>query len=219
MSVLDMPQTSAAGPMRKRAGTQPSYILPLGLTLPGTSSGTVGLAQEAAPQASAWESTSAGIPVGPIESAGHAIAELRRITGLTWDQLARLFGVSRRAIHFWASGKMMNSTNEERLARILAVWRGMDRGSVQANRAAIVAIHADGSCIFELLAAGDYERAASVGSGGESGRMSWPKPSTTTLATRAPRAPEMLVDALEDGVPRGRGRVLGTTPVKVTRRK
>lgn len=219
MSALDMSQTSAAGPMRKRAGTQLLYILPFGLTLPGTSSGSVGLAQEAAPQASPWESTSAGIPVGPVEDAGHAIAELRRITGLTWDQLARLFGVSRRAIHFWAAGKMMNSTNEERLARILAVARGMDRGSVQVNRAAIVAVHADGSCIFELLAAGEYERAASVGGVGESRRMVRPKPSAATLAARAPRAPEVLVDTLEDGVPRGRGRLLGTTPVKVTRRK
>lgn len=53
---------------------------------------------------------------------------------------------------------------------------------------------------------------------GESRRMVRPKPSTTTIAARTPLAPELLVDTLEDGVPRGRGRILGTTPVKVTRK-
>src|SRR4030065_864926 len=35
----------------------------------------------------------------------NAIAEIRRLTGLTWGQIAEIFDVSRRTIHFWASGK------------------------------------------------------------------------------------------------------------------
>ena len=39
------------------------------------------------------------------EATRKAVSELRRISGLTWEQLAWLFGVSRRSVHFWASGK------------------------------------------------------------------------------------------------------------------
>jgi len=38
-------------------------------------------------------------------------------------------GVSRRSLHLWASGKAMASTNEEKLARVLAVVRQLDRGT------------------------------------------------------------------------------------------
>lgn len=44
------------------------------------------------------------------------VARLKADTGLTWDQIARLFGVSRRAVHQWAVGGRMNSHNTELLA-------------------------------------------------------------------------------------------------------
>ena len=53
------------------------------------------------------DQTNAGTSAAGSLSDRGAIAELRRLSGLTWDQLARLFNVSRRALHFWASGKPM----------------------------------------------------------------------------------------------------------------
>ena len=35
------------------------------------------------------------------------IAELRSLSGLTWEQTARLLGVTRRSVHFWASGEVL----------------------------------------------------------------------------------------------------------------
>lgn len=46
------------------------------------------------------------------------VAALHEQTSLTWQQLARLFGVSRRAVHLWAKGNRMSSANLDRLARI-----------------------------------------------------------------------------------------------------
>lgn len=81
---------------------------------------------------SSWaQSGSAGaflihVPVVVEEAAAAAVAspaellvETREASGLTWDQLARYFGVSRRAVHLWAAGGRMSAANEELLAHLV----------------------------------------------------------------------------------------------------
>ncbi|MCT2359500.1 hypothetical protein M3G54_14070, partial [Brevibacterium casei] len=58
------------------------------------------------------------------------IAELRSMTSFTWEQTAKLFGVSRRTVHLWAAGGNLSTQNEERLVRLVRQVR---------------AIHANGS--------------------------------------------------------------------------
>jgi transcriptional regulator with XRE-family HTH domain len=53
--------------------------------------------------------------VSPASTA-RSIRDTKQRSGLTWDQLASIFGVSRRAIHGWASGARMNAQNAEALA-------------------------------------------------------------------------------------------------------
>ncbi|WP_419950972.1 helix-turn-helix domain-containing protein [Candidatus Palauibacter sp.] len=72
------------------------------------------------------------------EATRAAVSELRRISGLTWEQLAELFGVSRRSVHCWASGKPLNAANHERLMRVLDVVRDADRGTAHSTRAALL---------------------------------------------------------------------------------
>ena len=43
------------------------------------------------------------------------IRQLKEDSGLTWDQLRLLFGVSRRMIRMWAGGGHMNTRNQQRL--------------------------------------------------------------------------------------------------------
>jgi len=52
--------------------------------------------------------------------------------------------------------------NHEHLQRLLSVVRKIDRGSASANRAALLNVREDGSLLFDLLAAGDYERVLSL---------------------------------------------------------
>ncbi|MET3769366.1 DNA-binding transcriptional regulator YiaG [Marisediminicola sp. UYEF4] len=54
-----------------------------------------------------------------------AIAELRASTTFTWDQVAKLFGVSRRTVHLWAAGGNMASRNEEHLAALIQEVRAI----------------------------------------------------------------------------------------------
>jgi transcriptional regulator with XRE-family HTH domain len=133
-------------------------------------------------------------------SAASAISELRRLTGFTWEQLARLVGVSRRSLHFWANGKEMAAANEERLWRILAVVRTVDCGSPAANRAWLLSTLSDGAVPFELLAGGKYERLA--------GMLGQTRPAIEAALHGGDKgtheagtaSPNELVDALQDRV-------------------
>jgi DNA-binding transcriptional regulator YiaG len=164
------------------------------------------------------EHTNAGLSLAGAHDPEISIAELRRSSGLTWDQLARLFRVSRRSLHFWASGKAMTPSNEEHLQRLLAVIRKMDRGSSDANRAVLVATSEDGTIPFDLLVDEQYERASALLGTGGAPRASMPRFSPQAMASRAPRPPEERVGALQDRVHPASGRLLAAKPVRVPRR-
>lgn len=59
-------------------------------------------------------------------------------SGLTWDQLARYFGVSRRAVHLWAAGGRMSAANEEMLSRLVALVDSVRELDPAARRQAIL---------------------------------------------------------------------------------
>jgi len=154
---------------------------------------------------------------GPRQAgAGGVIGELRRLSGLTWDQLGRLLGVSRRSLHFWASGKAMTPANEEHLHRVLATIRKIDRGTAAANRAVLLAASKDGASTFDVLADGQYDRVvAIVGVGGAPERPAVKPLSQAAWASRKPPPPEKLVNALQDSVHREIGRPRAARSVKV----
>jgi transcriptional regulator with XRE-family HTH domain len=79
------------------------------------------------------------------------VVALRGLSGLTWDQLARLFGVSRRAIHLWASGGRMNSYHAERLNHIVTVIRTAQARSSRQPREVLLAPGPDGRTLYETL--------------------------------------------------------------------
>jgi transcriptional regulator with XRE-family HTH domain len=150
-----------------------------------------------------------------VESAQVTIHELKKLSGLTWEQLAKIFNVSRRSLHFWASGKPMTPFNEEHLRRLLATIRYIDRGSADINRSAL--LHAQqGSIIpLDLLIAGKYEEAKRLLGAGKAVEKPKLKPlSPEAIASRFPPSPEDLVGALQNPVHREVGR---SRPAKTTR--
>lgn len=153
--------------------------------------------------------TNAGANAVEPASAGDALAELRRLSGLSWEQLSRMLGVSRRALHFWASGKPMARSNEEHLQRVLAVVRTIDRGSTAATRTALLEALDNKRNTVDLLAAHEYERAGSTAS----------RLSAAARMARAPSAPEALMGALHDRVHEDLGLARAARSVKVAPRK
>jgi DNA-binding transcriptional regulator YiaG len=65
---------------------------------------------------------------------GSRIRELHDRSGLSWQQIARLFGVSRRAVHLWASGNRMTHHHANLLQKHLAVVSDHDQGEPGATR-------------------------------------------------------------------------------------
>lgn len=159
------------------------------------------------------ESTTAGRPAAPARRPGAAIAELRRLSGLTWEQLADLFGTSRRAVHFWASGKAMSAGNEAKLAHALGVMKKVDRGSASVNRRLLFAPARDGSVPVDLLRDGEYDRVVEMIGISDVVRRRPTPPSPAMMAARLPRPPADLVDARQDPVDVPSGRLLGATPL------
>ena len=206
--------TSAGGPILMAPGLQ--LIVVRGDLSPlGTAARS--LPVEEWGQALAWPQTSSSVWTGgeqepePLD-AGAAISELRRLAGLTWQQLARVFGVARRSLHFWASGKPLNAANDERLRRLLAVVRQADRGAADTNRAMLLRDH-DGVLPLDLLTEGRLDEfLALVGKGPGRHRLALTPLSAEAREARKPAPPDELVEALHDRVHRdvGRGRAART---------
>ena len=141
-------------------------------------------------------------------STASAINELRRLSGLTWDQLADLFGTSRRALHFWASGKPLNPANEERLHRTLGAIKRIDRGFAADNRSALLDGGETGELPLDMLKRGDFDGVVERLGTGPGRRTARSSPSRAERAKRAPPPPASLVDALHDPVHPNGGRRL-----------
>lgn len=190
--------TSAAGamvPVRACENVELGYIL----VSPAASTSPV-LRLDVPMSASRPLQTTAGAPVPSSLSAGAAISELRRISGLTWDQLAKVFAVSRRTLHFWASGKPPTAGNEALLHRVLGAVRKIDRGSASATRLLLLEVRQDGKRLLDLIVAGQHEQVVAILGPGSPRMAALAASNAEVLRARAPRPPEELVDALQDRV-------------------
>ena len=126
----------------------------------GTTSGLAWTMFVVRPPVAAPRAPSVIVKAGDLKptSAAAALTELRNLTGFTWHQVARLLNVTQRTPFLWFQGKPINNMNEERLRRLIALIRRVDRGSPDATRAALLGARSDGVVPFDLLAQGDFER-------------------------------------------------------------
>ena len=140
------------------------------------------------------------------EPAPTVIAQLRRLTGLTWEQLAYLFDVSRQSVHFWASGGTMTAAHRLHLERVLDTVRFVDRGSITENRAALLEIRDDGTTLLDQLAVGNYNAVTTaLGRGRQRVVTAVAALSPDAKADRLPRPPEELVHGSREPIHEGSG--------------
>ncbi len=160
-----------------------------------------------------------GVAAISSDDTSRAISELRRISALTWEQVGQLFGVSRRSVHFWASGKQMNVAHEQRLFEILDIVRQADRGEARRNRAALLSV-TDGEAAVDLLAAGEFAEArARLGRGEARGRVEPEELDADARAERTPPPPDSLIEAMNDRIHRDAGRGGAARTVRNMRRE
>ena len=137
--------------------------------------------------------------LGPAESTAEAIMEIRRRSGLTWQELGELFDVSRRSIHHWANGKPVSAGNDRTIRRMLAAIRYLDRGSQRDTRALLLSVdQATGVSPLDLLQAGRFDDATAPVPGDLP-----PEPHRLPLSpaardARRPPAPALILGAEQD---------------------
>lgn len=199
MTIALTDSTSAVGTFFERPLREPLIV---GLIAIGIGTAVQALPAVIALQACRPEQqTNSGASIELREPVPTAIAALRRLTGLTWEQLAQLFNVSRRSVHFWASGSKMASENRAHLERVLDTVRFVDRGSATENRAAILATAADGTTLLDRLATGNYDSVIAVlGPGRQRAMRATGAFSPVARTGGLPRPPEELVDASHERV-------------------
>ncbi|BAZ15446.1 hypothetical protein NIES4071_73180 [Calothrix sp. NIES-4071] len=151
------------------------------------------------------------------EATRKAVNELRKVSGLTWDQLAKLFNVSCRSVHFWASGQRLSSFHEESLNRLLGTIRYIDQGSADINRDLLLSPGSDGKRLLDLLLIGDYEKVKQILGQGNAPQ----KPRLVFLSedrriSCMPLNPADLIDALQSPIHRDVGR---TRPAQTSRKQ
>ncbi|MCY7332085.1 MAG: XRE family transcriptional regulator [Pseudanabaena sp. CAN_BIN31] len=132
------------------------------------------------------------------EATQKALGELRRLSGLTWEQLAKLFNVSRRSLHFWASGQPLSRFNEEQLNRLLGTIQYINRGSASLNRSLLLKPDDNGNPLFDLLVAGKHKEFKQlVGAGNALQKLQFGSLSEDVYSARMPQNPSHLIDALQ----------------------
>ncbi|MEM8809700.1 MAG: helix-turn-helix transcriptional regulator [Cyanobacteria bacterium P01_G01_bin.38] len=148
-----------------------------------------------------------------------ALSELRKLSGLTWEQLAKLFNVSRRSLHFWASGQPISRFNEESLHRLLSTLRYINRGSANTNRHILLSPCKNDQIPFDLLVAGRYEDVKNLLGYGNIPEQVQLKPiDDNELVSRKPQKPGELIDALHEPVHKDISRSRSVRSAKVRKR-
>ena len=201
--------TNASGAIRSNAAPVCAWLVGSALFMPGTSS--VILNEQ---PYMCDEGTGTGfVLINPenavdklvrnqhADSADQAIMELRRLSGLTWDQVARIFDVNRRSVHFWASGKAMTQSHEEKLYSVLSVIRKIDRGSAASNRSALLSCDSNGVSPLDMLRDTNFAGVIDAIGISESTRTAPATIASSEFERRKiPASPQQLLGALHDNV-------------------
>ena len=138
-------------------------------------------------------------PLLSSQTTGEAIMEIRRLSGLTWEELADLFDVSRRSVHHWANGKSVTARHGRTIHSMLAAIRHLDRGDQVGTRALLLTIdQATGLSTLDLLKDGLFDEAM-----GRVESIQALKPQRTPLSrvaqdARRPPSPVLLLGANQE---------------------
>jgi len=81
-----------------------------------------------------------------------SVRSLHDRSGLTWDELAHMFGVSRRTLYNWSTGGRVSASHAQAITSVIRAIHQMDTGSPQLTRSRLLAPAEDGTTIYTRLA-------------------------------------------------------------------
>src|SRR5262249_52956062 len=89
------------------------------------------------------------VPAATAHDPGEVGRRLHKASGLTWDQLGKLFGVSRRAVHHWANGSRMTPRNAHLLGELTRLVESLSGPGPEERRAQLLTPQDNGYSLFD----------------------------------------------------------------------
>jgi hypothetical protein len=93
------------------------------------------------------------VPAATEQGLGEAVRRLHEASGLTWDQLGKLFGVSRRAVHHWANDSRMTARNARLLGELTRLVESLPGPGPEDRRAQLLTPQDNGYSVFDITRA------------------------------------------------------------------
>ena len=150
------------------------------------------------------------------QSPARLVQEFKRLSGLTWAQVASVFEVSARAPFDWASGKPVSAKNHERLGGAVAAIRFIDRGSAEENRNLLLSEAEVGRTYLDLFRAGEFNSAQALAGKG-AGRPGFGQKLTADAVKF--NAPRHFGENVETGLEGDESEILPVSKPKLRRAK
>ena len=85
----------------------------------------------------------------PPRTTATMVQQLHTKSGLTWEQVGRLLGVSRQAVHLWARGGRVNNRHIELLAQLGSIVDDLPAGDPAGRRTLLFAPRQGVPSIFD----------------------------------------------------------------------
>ena len=98
----------------------------------------------------------------PITSEYELVRWIKDQSGLTWEQIARAFDVSRRAVHLWANGGRVSAGNAEAIQSFAALVRGASSATLDETRNALLSVGSDGLSPLDRFRQSQYESSVAI---------------------------------------------------------
>ncbi len=92
------------------------------------------------------------------KSPASLVREFKRLSGVTWAEVSKIFNVSPRAPFDWAAGKVVSEKNHKLLGQAVAVLRYIDRGTGEENKRLLLSEAENCKSYIDLLVAGQFDR-------------------------------------------------------------
>jgi DNA-binding transcriptional regulator YiaG len=87
----------------------------------------------------------------PLPDLAKSVRSLRQRSGLTWDELARIFGVTRRTLYNWSVGGQVSAVNARAIAEVVRLVHEVDSGDPKTTRSRLLAPMQNGATLYAKL--------------------------------------------------------------------
>jgi DNA-binding transcriptional regulator YiaG len=149
-------------------------------------------------------------------STARGIMAIRQIANLTWDETAKVFGVTRRTVHLWANGRHPSGDQERKLNRVLGILRSYRNIGPLMLREKLMTSAKPGILFFDLLSNDEFDTFQELFLAENEPRKYSPPSLSPEVTSYSPQPPILLLDALQDR-PISAGKAISKKSIRLNR--